>query len=85
MRPQSLKQPCHKARGLSDKLGTDAPPQYAFGATGIPSEDQAMTLRACGREPANLFYNDRLYLNDISVLLKSCDGRTLTSARRSTG
>jgi hypothetical protein len=33
------------ARALSDKIETDAPPLYAFGATGIPSEDQAMTVR----------------------------------------
>jgi hypothetical protein len=30
---------------LSDKIGADASLRYAFGATGFPSEDQAMTVR----------------------------------------
>jgi hypothetical protein len=33
-----------ETKALSDKIGTDAP-RYAFGVTGIPREDQAMTVR----------------------------------------
>jgi hypothetical protein len=44
LRPASGFVMCGRIWALSDKIGTDAP-RYAFGATGIASEDQAMTVR----------------------------------------
>ena len=40
----SQRAPRGARQALSDKIETDAP-RHAFGATGIPSEDQAMTAR----------------------------------------